>query len=336
MVAPATFLTTLYVMVDECCQSHLPPEVHPGPPASLSRSAVVTLGLFEQWACFPGERAFYRSAQRHLRAAFPTLPPRTQFNRLRRRHHEAIVACFLHLVDLLDGRRGLDAALDTSAVPTREAKRRGAGWLPGLADIGWRNRLGWYEGFHLRMAVHPRGIMTGFGVGPASAKDQPLAETFLASRRPSHPRALSVGKPALGPDLSEKGFEGQAAHTRWWHDYGAQVMCPPKRNSHQPWSQRRRRWLAGVRQVVETVYDNVPHAFGLSHERPHAWSGFQARWAAKMALHNFCIWLKEQLGRPSLAFADLVDWSHSPISHQTFKSLARRGRCHCTHVTHSE
>jgi hypothetical protein len=25
-------------------------------------------------------------------------------------------------------------------------------------------------------------------------------------------------------------------------------------------------------------------------------------------LHNFCMWLNEQLGRPRLAFMDLVDW----------------------------
>jgi hypothetical protein len=114
-------------------------------------------------------------------------------------------------------------------------------------------------------------------------------QASTCSCRQSHPRYLSVGKPALGPYLSDKGFEGQAAHARWGHSYGAQVMCPPKWNSHHPRSQRRRRWLAGVRQLVETVYDNVQHAFGLSHERSHAWSGFQARLAAKMALHNFCI-----------------------------------------------
>jgi hypothetical protein len=28
--------------------------------------------------------------------------------------------------------------------------------------------------------------------------------------------------------------------------------------------------------------------------------------AAKIALHNFCIWLNVQLGRPGLAFADSV------------------------------
>jgi hypothetical protein len=308
MVDPDTFLTTLYVMVDEFCQSHPPSEMHPGPPASLSRSEVITLGLFGQWACFSSARAFYRYARQHLRAAFPALPHRTQFNRVLRRHHEDIVACFLHLVELLEGRHGLYEALDSSAVPSRDAKRRGAGWLPGLADIGWSNRLGWYEGFHLRIAVNPRGIITGFGVGSASAKDQPLAETFFALRRQPHPRCLSVGKPALGPYICDKGFEGQAAHARWWKCYEAQVICPPKRNSHQPWSKRVRRRLAWMRQIVETVYDKVHHTFGLSRERPHELRGFQARLAAKMALHNFCIWLNEQLGRPSLAFTDLVDW----------------------------
>ena len=69
-----------------------------------------------------------------------------------------------------------------------------------------------------------------------------------------------------------------------------------------------RRWLAGVRQIVETVYDKLCHTFRLDRERPHDLSGSRARLAAKIALHNFCIWLNEQLGRPLLAFTDLVDW----------------------------
>jgi hypothetical protein len=85
-------------------------------------------------------------------------------------------------------------------------------------------------------------------------------------------------------------------------------MCPPQRNSRRPWSKRLRRRAAGVRQIVEAVYEKVHHTFGLSRERPHDLTGFQARLAARMALHNFCIWFNEQLSRPSLAFADLVDW----------------------------
>jgi hypothetical protein len=71
-------------------------------------------------------------------------------------------------------------ALDSSGIPAREAKHRGAGWLPSLAAIGWSNRLGWYEGFHLVLAVNSLGMLTGFGFGPASTKAQPLAETFFA------------------------------------------------------------------------------------------------------------------------------------------------------------
>jgi hypothetical protein len=199
MVDPETFLTTLYGMVDEFCQSPLPAASHRGPQAALTRSEVVTLGLFGPWACFPSDRACYRDAQHHLRAAFPTLPQRPQCNRLLRRPYEALIGCSLHLVDLLMGHPGLDEALDSAAVPPRDAKRRGTGWLPGLADIGWSHRLGWYEGFHRLIAVTPRGGITGFGLGPARAKDQPLAETFFALRRQPHPGCRSVGRPALGP-----------------------------------------------------------------------------------------------------------------------------------------
>jgi hypothetical protein len=158
------------------------------------------------------------------------------------------------------------------------------------------------------MAVNPRGTITGFGGGPGIAKDQPLAETFYALRQRPHPEDLSVGQPALGPYACDKGCKGKTVPMRRWRCYGAPVLCPPKRNSHQPWSKRMRRWLAGLRQIVETVYDKVHHTFRLSRERPHDLRVFQARLAAKMALHHSCIWLTEPLGRPNLAFADLVDW----------------------------
>ena len=308
MIAPDTFLTTLYVIVDDWCKTSLPPETHPGPHAALTRSEVVTLAIFGQWQGFGSERGFYRYAQRHVRTAFPTLPTREQFKRQVRQQHDTLVACFLHLVQVVAAQRCPYEALDSSGIPTRDAKRRGAGWLPGLADIGWSNRLGWYEGFHLLLAVNPVGMITGFGFGPASTKDQPLAETFFALRRHPHPGLISVGAPAYGPYVVDKGFEGQANQQTWWRAYGAQVIYPPKRNSRAPWPKPLRRGRAGVRQIVETVDEKLWHTCRLDRERPHDLSGFQARVAAKMALHNFCMWFNGQLGRPLLAFTDLVDW----------------------------
>jgi hypothetical protein len=69
-----------------------------------------------------------------------------------------------------------------------------------------------------------------------------------------------------------------------------------------------RRWLARMCQIVETVHAKLQSVFRLEHERPHDLSGFQARLATKMALHNFCIWLNRQLARSDLDFADSIDW----------------------------
>jgi hypothetical protein len=66
--------------------------------------------------------------------------------------------------------------------------------------------------------------------------------------------------------------------------------------------------LASIRQIVETVTEKLHHTFRLQRERPHDSSDLHARLTAKIALHNFCIWLNQQLARPNLAFNDLSDW----------------------------
>ena len=304
-----TFLTTLYVMIDDFCQLHGFAEKHrPGPAASLSCSEVVTLAVFGQWARFPSERAFYRYTVGHLRAAFPTLPEREQFNRLQRGYRDVIVAFSLFLVEPMHAQHCLYEALDSSGIPTRDAKRRGTGWLAGQADIGWSNRIGWYEGFHLLTSITPTGVITGFGFAPASCNDHTLAETFFAARQHPAPRLPSVGAPAQGVSVADKGFAGDHLHRRWQAQYGAEVVSPPHQRSKVRWSKDWRRWLAGLRQIIETIYDKLLNTFRLARERPHALDGFQARLAAKVALHNFCIWLNGQLRREPLAFADLLDW----------------------------
>jgi Transposase DDE domain len=308
MVDADTFLTTLYVTVDDFCQSRAL-KSKPGPEASLSASEVITLSIFARWSRFTSERDFYRYAETNLRAAFPTLPNRSQFNRLVRFHTEFLEAFVLHLAALLQPRKCPYESLDSSAMPVRDAKRRGAGWLAGYADIGWSNSLGWYEGFSLLAAVDCSGVITGFCFGAASTSEQQLAETFFAVRAQPNPRLISVGSVSSGPYIADKGFEGLENHRRWQENYGASIIHPPKRNSRKrSWSKRLRRWVASIRQIVESVYDKLFNAFGLWRERPHELSGLRARLAARVALHNFCIWLNDRLGRPRLAFADLLGW----------------------------
>jgi hypothetical protein len=307
MVDVDTFLTTLYVTVDEFCHSH-PPKRRPGPQPALSESEIITLTIFARWSRFASERDFYRYAQTNLLDAFPTLPSRSQFNRLVRSCSRLIEAFFLHLVSLLEVRKSPYEALDSSAMPIRDCKRRGHGWLAEDANIGWSNSIGWYEGFSLLTSVDPTGVISGFCFGAASTADQQMAETFFAVRAYPNDRLISVGSASSGPYMADKGFEGAENHLRWLQSYGARVIHPPKRNSKKPWSKRLRRWVAAIRQIVESTYEKLFNTFGLWRERPHKLQGLRARLAARMALHNFCIWLNDRLGRPRLKFADLMGW----------------------------
>jgi hypothetical protein len=309
MIDLDTFLTTLYVMVDDFCQSELEPEKpKPGRQASLGRSEVMALALFGQWVQFPSERAFYRYAQHHLREAFPQLPNRSQFNRLQRASRDEITTFALFLVQRLQAQNTAYEVLDSTAAVTRDAKRRGLGWLAGQADIGWSNRVGWYEGFHLLLCVTAQGVITGFGFASASTHDQHLAATLFEARHTPSPRLPGAGLPAHGSYVADKGFAGDRPKQHWKQHYQVDLITPPHQRSKQRWPKALRRWLASLRQIIETVNDKLLNTFRLARERPHDLTGFQARLAAKVALHNFCIWFNLQRDEAPLAFAELLAW----------------------------
>lgn len=191
---------------------------------------------------------------------------------------------------------------------TRDCKRRGAGWLPQIAALGQCTRLGWYTGIRLLVCCSPVGAITGYGLAPANTNDRWLAETFLAARHQPQPDLPSVGTATTDRYLADKGFTGQRWEAHWTHDYRATVLCPPERGHRRTWTRDQRRRHAGRRQIIETVMDKLLNSFRLSRERPHQLVGLQARVAAKVALHNSCLWLNQRYERRPMRFADLIDW----------------------------
>jgi hypothetical protein len=308
MVDLDTFLTELYVMVDDYCKGQPAEACGSGRTPALSRSETITLGLLSRWAHFPTDRAFQRFAAQYLRAAFPTLPDRSQLNRLLRAQHALIAAFAVDLASRLGAVNAAYEAVDGTGVKVRSAKRRGWGWLDGVVNLGWSNNLGWYEGFNVLLAVTPQGVITGFGFGAASTNERHLASTLLAARHTPTARLPGAGRPASGPYILDKGFSGARPHQQWSTTFQAVTLAPPEKNHPHPWPRAWRRLHAGLRQIVETVNDKLHHIFRLDTERPHCLTGFQARLAASVALHNVCIWLNRQYGRKDLEFADLLTW----------------------------
>jgi hypothetical protein len=309
MLDPETFLTELYVVADDFCEDRAPPPARPGPRGGLTPREVVTPAIYGQATRFPSERAFHRHAGRDLRPLFPRLPGRDRFNRLVRACAATLTAFALHLGRALA--RGADRAfeaVDGTGLVVRNAKRRGAGWLFGQADIGRCTRLGWYEGGRLLVSVTPSGAVTGWGIGPASTNDRVPAETFFAARATPPPRLPGAGRPTSDYYVADMGFSGKACQARWASEHGAVVVSPPQSDGKRAWPKPPRTWLAGIRQVVGAVGDRLPFACGLDRERPHALDGLQARLAAAVGLHNVCCWLNRRLGRGPLQTADLIDW----------------------------
>src|SRR5215218_5645076 len=234
---PETFLVELYVLADEFCKTRLPPEAsRPGPAAALARSEVLTLAVLGQWARFGSERDFWRYVQTRLRPYFPQLPSRPQFNRHLRRQQAALSGFALWLAARLGAATAPYEALDGTAVPTRNAKRRGRGWLPGVADIGKCLRRGWIAGLRLVVCVTPEGTVTGWGAGPASASDRALAATLLAQRAQPAPALPSAGAVASSVYLTDSGFAGAAYEARLQRALHAQLVAPPQTGSGRRWS----------------------------------------------------------------------------------------------------
>jgi hypothetical protein len=163
-------------------------------------------------------------------------------------------------------------------------------------------------------AVEPSGVITGFCFGAASTADQPLAETFFNLRADPNPRLIRVGSAFFcGPYVADKGFEGAENHRQ------PSPLARSLRSGGNPSAQaqlQKAKLVQASEEVgcrdtsdcIETVYNKLFNTFGLWGERPHEIEGLRARLAARVALHNFCIWLNDQLGRPRLKFADLMGW----------------------------
>jgi hypothetical protein len=304
-----TFVIAVYVLVDEFCRDHLPPEpARPGRRPALARAEVVTLALVGQPARFGSERAFARFAAARLRPLFPTLPDRSQLNRAIRRQHDAIVAFGRGAARRLGALTAEYEALDGTALPLRAAQRRGVGALPEVAAVGRSPRRGWFVGVRVLVAVTAEGVITGWGVAPGNEHDSALAETFFAQRAAPAQALPSVGRAASGAYLADTAFAGRAARARWAERYGARVYAPPQPDSAERWPPALRRWHAGARQIVETVIGRLLGGLGLERERPRTLGGLLTRLAAKVALHNALIRCNRAAGRPDLALAAAIGW----------------------------
>jgi len=317
-----TFLTTLYVMVDDLYQQRIQPHMpaQQGPAPALSDSEVLCLGVAAQWRSgvpWKTERQFVRYTVAHLRPLFPGMISQSAFNRRLRRLWGAFILIQQAVAQQVGDAQDCEI-MDCVPVPiARGARSFHPGWLADIARIGKGGNDRYFYGLHLLLVVSRSGAVTGWTLAAGNVQDRWLAELLLSSRAgiaqlsgpPGGPRpptdwvgpAQSCGLPSGRPIMADLGYEGEAWQQHWTEDYGAQVITSP--DKERP---RARKWFSSLRQVVETVFANLCDSFGLQFPRAHTRWGLLARIGAKLAAHNLGIVLNRAYGRPDFAFGTLI------------------------------
>jgi hypothetical protein len=322
-----TFLTTLYVIVDDLYRQHVRPKMPAagGPEPKLSDSEVLCLGLAAQWRSgvpWKTERAFVRYALAHLRPYFPGMTSQSAFNRRLRRLWGAYILIQQAVADQLWTNQDCEI-MDCVPVPiARGARSFHPGWLADIARIGKGGNDRFFYGLHLLLTVSTSGVTTGWTLAAGNIQDRWLTELLLSGRagqsQLSGPRddqgtlrlvpptdwigpVLSCGRMRHCPILADLGYRGADWYQHWLDDYGTQVLTPPVWERHSA-----RAWFSSVRQAIETAFAALCDSFGLQFPRAHSTWGLLTRIGAKLAAYNVGILINRDSGRPDLALATLI------------------------------
>jgi hypothetical protein len=323
-----TFLTTLYVMVDDLYHHQIRPQLppHGGPAPKLADSEVLTLALAAQWQCgtpWRSQRGCLRYCQKHLRALFPGLTSQSAFNRRMRRLWGAFILLQQAVAEQLVTAQECEIM---DGVPVRLAHGARSFHPRRLAEIARIGKGGtdrYFYGLHLLLAISSSGIATGWTLAAANVQERWLAELLLSARAgeprltgPIDPRTaaprLEPPSDWIGPTqgcgvrrgkplVADLGFDGADWQAHWAGNYGTTVVTPPRGAAEVAI-----RWLRSLRHRVETVFAHLGESFGLQYPGAHTCWGLLAQVAAKLAAYNLGLLINRSLGRPDFAFATLI------------------------------
>lgn len=333
-----TFLTILYVFVDDWYKKHIAPSrvEKRGCKAWLSDSEVLTLAIASQWRVgvpWQSERGFVRYMQAHGKVMFPQMLERSAFNRRVRYLWGALVRLQQVVAEELEGADIVYECVDCCPLPafsSGQALKDKGHWL-------WESTIGrggtrgkFFYGDHLLLATHQGGAVTGWATATASIQDRWLMEALLSARAgqpqlsgPAHrPRASraqhavppvghvgpvqAAGSSKPRPYVADKGFNGQRWIDHWRSEYDAHVIAVPPNNDPHPWPPALKTWLASTRQLIETVFATLYRVFAIDRINAHSRWGFYARIAAKLAAFNLALFINRLLNRPLFAIETLL------------------------------
>jgi hypothetical protein len=283
------FCLWVYVVVDELWRQ-LPPAYKPsrGPGPGCSDSELITLALVGECRGWHQETVLLTEWAAHG-DLFPALPERSRFNRRRRNLAPAINAVRQGVLALLDLAQDRQCAIDSLPVPVVRfhlvpSAAGTAGWRAEGADFGKvPTKKQTIFGYKLHLLVTLGGVIRDFALAPASAGDLAVGAELLREQA-----GLTV--------LGDKGYISAPVAAELWDERAVALLTVPRRNQRQQLPPACARLRNQLRQIIETVNEQLTEQFGLAAHHAHTFRGLCARLHTKLAAHTLAIYLNRLLG----------------------------------------
>ncbi len=285
----ADFCLVMYSLIDDLWKE-LPADHKPrGPQSDCSNSELLTMVLVEECMGWDEEtEAISQWTQHH--DLFPHLPDRTRFNRRRRALTDALLLMHQRLLALLDYAQDRYCVIDSLPVPVINFHL-----VPGAASArDWRNAGADYGrvttkkqtifGYKLHLLVTLTGVIRNFSLAAASEHDITVAPDLLGDE---WDRVI----------LGDKGYLSAPVAQALQEERQVTLLTPLRSNQRTQRDPAFTRLLNGMRQVIETVNDQLEDQFRIGKNHAHTFGGLCARLASKLTAHTLCIYINRLLGR---------------------------------------
>ncbi len=282
------FCTWMYVLIDDLWQQIEYLCRRPGPKSTCSDSELITMAIVGECRGWDMETNLINEwhAYRHL---FPHIPERTRFNRRRRNLMLGINLLRQTVLRVLDVAQDRQCVIDSLPVPVVQfhlvptASREWAAHEATFGKVSTKKIT--IYGYKLHLLITLRGVILDFVLAPANAHDGVVGFELLDE----HTDLTVIG---------DKGYIN-AAHVQDLQERRhICLLTLPRRNQKNQVSTATQRLLNQVRQIIETVNDQLTEQFHIEINHAYSAWGLCARLYTKLAAHTLCIYLNRLLGEP--------------------------------------
>jgi hypothetical protein len=280
------FCLWTYVVVDEIWQRMTWLFRRPGPAPECSDSELLTMALVGECRGWDLETDMLCQWREH-RDLFPVIPTQSRFNRRRRNlmyGFNVLRQVLLQGLDVAHDPLGVIDSLPVPAVEFHLVPGATGDWPAHGATFGRiASKKQVIFGYRLHLLITLGGVILDFELAPANAGDLQVGYELLAEHTD-----LEV--------LGDKGYISADKAAELWQCNRIRLRTLPRRNQKEQVAPAVRHLHNALRQIIETVNDQLTEQFHVEINHAHTFWGLCTRLYTKLTAHTLCIYLNRLLG----------------------------------------